>query len=94
MAIWWRSSQKQGHVAFVYGTDSKTDEIIVLGEHQNNSLNFMLKIDTSKGLVGFYMPETYDSPSNSVFGIYDIVELNKEINYNYTLPRKYNARVR
>lgn len=88
LAIWWSPSKKQGHVGFVYGKDSKSDEIIVLGGNQNDSLNFMLKSDTSKGFVGFYFPKEYTPQLQSVLGVYDIVEINKEINYTYELKVK------
>lgn len=46
----WRRGGK-GHVAFVYGRDSVSGEIIVLGGNQNDSINFMLQSDTTKFLL-------------------------------------------
>lgn len=88
LAIWWSTVLKQGHVAFVYGRDSKTNEIIVLGGNQSDSINFMLQSNTTKELVGFYIPAPYIQPSLSELGVYDIVELNAEINYVYQRSSK------
>lgn len=83
LAVWWSSVEKQGHVAFVFGMDSVTNQIIVLGGNQSDSLNFMLKSDTSKPFVSYFLPISYDPPHQTELGIYDIVELNKNINHPY-----------
>lgn len=83
LAVWWSSRKKQGHVAFVFGKDSETNEIIVLGGNQNDSINFMLKSDTSKSLVGYYIPASYNPLPQAKLGVYDVAELNNDINYKY-----------
>lgn len=83
LAVWWSSRKKQGHVAFVFGKDSETNEIIVLGGNQNDSINFMLKSDTSKPLVGYYIPASYNPLPQAKLGVYDVAELNNDINYKY-----------
>ena len=92
LAVWWNTQIQQGHVAFVFGLDGKTNEIIVLGGNQNDSLNFMLKSDTSKPLVGYYLPATYSPSTQDGLNIYDVVELNNNINYRYV--RKSNIKDR
>ncbi|MFC0227878.1 LysM peptidoglycan-binding domain-containing protein [Serratia aquatilis] len=94
LTVWWSSIAKQGHVAFVFGIDSVTSEIIVLGGNQNDSLNFMLKNDTSKPCVGYFIPVLYNPPTQSELGVYDIIELNKDINYTYTRSSKHRVKDR
>ncbi|EQC4551525.1 LysM peptidoglycan-binding domain-containing protein [Cronobacter malonaticus] len=92
LAVWWSTQKQQGHVAFVFGRDNKTNEIIVLGGNQDDSLNFMLKSDTSKPLVGYYLPATYSPSKQADLNMYDVVELNSNINYKYV--RKLNGNVK
>lgn len=77
----WRKGE-HGHVAFVYGRDTISNEIIVLGGNQNDSINFMLESNTTKKLVGFFIPVSYSS-KNLDLQQFDIVELNESIKYPY-----------
>lgn len=83
----WRRNGK-GHVAFVYGRDSISGEIIVLGGNQDDSINFMLESDTTKVLVGYYIPAAYSELNRGGLHVFDVVELNKSININYVRKSK------
>ncbi|BCU89317.1 LysM domain-containing protein [Yersinia pseudotuberculosis] len=88
--IWQKSGN--GHVAFVYGKDSVTDQIIVLGGNQDDSINFMLESDTTKNFVGYYVPAIYNPDFEKKLDEYDIVELNKE--FGITYARKSKGKVK
>ena len=70
LAIWKKG--EKGHVAFVYGKDVITNEIIVLGGNQNDSINFMLQSDTTKKFVGLYIPTIYEPDFNKKLDIHDV----------------------
>lgn len=78
--IVWKKG-KQGHVAFVYGKDSVSGEIIALGGNQNDRITFMLKSETSKIFQGYYIPAVYENEAqhHPNLSIFDIKELNKTI---------------
>ncbi|AJJ02469.1 hypothetical protein BZ17_1022 [Yersinia pseudotuberculosis IP 32953] len=90
LMIWQKSGN--GHVAFVYGKDSVTDQIIVLGGNQDDSINFMLESDTTKNFVGYYVPAIYNPDFEKKLDEYDIVELNKE--FGITYARKSKGKVK
>lgn len=79
--VWKKGGE--GHVAFVYGKDTVSGEVIALGGNQNDRITFMLEADTTKKLVGYYVPNTYLEFSKKEEGLaeYDISGLNKEIGY-------------
>lgn len=54
----WRKGG-EGHVAFVYGRDAVTGEVIALGGNQGDRITFMLESETSKKLIGYFVPCTY-----------------------------------
>ncbi|MBJ8997821.1 MULTISPECIES: TIGR02594 family protein [Citrobacter] len=83
----WRRGGK-GHVAFVYGRDSVSGEIIVLGGNQNDSINFMLQSDTTKVFVGYYIPAAYSELGRGALQVFNVVELNESINTPYVRKPK------
>ncbi|WP_124950422.1 TIGR02594 family protein [Sulfuriferula thiophila] len=78
--IVWQKSGK-GHVAFVYGKDSISLKTIALGGNQNDKITFMLETDTTKTLVGYFVPNTYleFSKKENVLSEFDVVNLNRSI---------------
>lgn len=76
----WRKG-KEGHIAFVYGKDIPTEEIIAIGGNQDDRITFMLKSDTTKQFQNYYIPVTYieEAKLSQELSSFDIVELNKTI---------------
>ncbi|MBV8646712.1 TIGR02594 family protein [Paludibacterium sp.] len=90
LSVWKKGGE--GHVAFCYGIDTVTGEVICLGGNQDDRITFMLgKSGTTKKLVGYFVPKAY-VPMVKNFQNYlskfDIVDLNKSINYKKYARKK------
>lgn len=91
----WRKG-KQGHIAFVYGKDMASGEIIALGGNQNDRITFMLKSETTKKFQAYYVPAVYEREAqlHSELSSFDIEILNKTVAGNADYKRKAVTRDR
>lgn len=92
----WRKG-KQGHIAFVYGKDTVSGEVIALGGNQNDRITFMLKSETTKKFQAYYVPAVYEKEAEQVQGelsSFDIEALNKTVVGNTGYKRKAVTRDR
>lgn len=69
-----------GHVAFVYGKQKASENIIVLGGNQGDMITFVARSPT-KSLLGFYVPLSYkqfaDNEASLSLAEYSVDDLNK-----------------
>ena len=91
----WRKGT-QGHVAFAYGKDSVSGEVIALGGNQNDRITFMLKNETTKKFQNYYIPVVYEETAKlyGELSSFDIVELNRTIAGNPEYKRRSTTRDR
>lgn len=94
LMVWQKG--KQGHVAFAYGKDTISGEVIALGGNQNDKITFMLKSETTKTFKNYYIPKVYEEMAKlqNELSSYDIVELNKAITGNPKYKRRATTRDR
>lgn len=91
----WRKG-KQGHIAFAYGKDTASGEIIALGGNQNDRITFMLKNETTKKFQSYYIPAVYEKEAklHGELSLFDVELLNKQIAGNTDYKRKAVTRDR
>lgn len=95
LSVW--NGRGGGHVAFCYGIDIKTGEVICLGGNQNDRIIFMLqKSGTQKRFVGYYLPIAYryDLFRENGLNNFDIDSLNKDLGYVKKSKSKNNQEIR
>lgn len=87
---------KQGHIAFAYGKDTASGEIIALGGNQNDRITFMLKNETTKEFQSYYIPAVYEKEAklHGELSLFDVELLNKQVAGNTDYKRKAVTRDR
>ncbi|SET60694.1 LysM peptidoglycan-binding domain-containing protein [Thorsellia anophelis] len=78
--IIWEKPSGSGHVGFIYGKDKVSNDMIILGGNQNDSINFRLKSSFKMPFKGYYAPDTYDISKEPDLSIMEIDELIRDFN--------------